>query len=461
MIVVFREDRTIVFFNECAEAITAYTAADVLSRGHLDGIFPPNESQPGVCESLGPLFDGRETKIGGCEQLINCGDGSHRWVDWTAKLLSSYEGAPAAFLVAHDVTERRAAIAALRDQEARLRAVLDTAADGVVMIDDRGVIRSVNAAAEKIFRYSAAEMIGQNVSLLMPEPFSNEHNVYIQQYLETGRAKIIGIGREVEGRRKSGESFPCSVAVSEVKLSHGPLFTGIVRDITEQKRAEIRSLQAERLAAIGETVTGLAHESRNAFQRSQACLEMLTLELEDRPDELQLVERTQRALNHLHRLYEEVRDYAGQIKLDRQPCDISHVWRDAWSHLELKRRGTSIELRETISCDNLSCNVDWFAIGQVFRNILENAIDACSRDGVIELRCSDEGAAFRISLRDNGEGIEPGVREHVFDAFFTTRTKGTGLGMAIVKRILEAHGGSIEIGDVTTGAEFIVTLPRS
>ena len=326
-------------------------------------------------------------------------------------------------------------------------------------------MQSFNPAAERIFGYAADEAIGQNVSLLMPSPFRQEHDGYLQNYLATRKAKIIGIGREVVGLRKDGSVFPCDLAVSDVQWAGHRMFTGIVRDITEHKRAEERVLQAERLAAIGQTVAGLAHESRNAFQRSQASLELLTLELEGQPEQLELVERTQRALDHLHHLYEEVRDYAAPINLDRQPCDLAHVWRDAWSHLEVARKGKNVELQETCGDVDLTCDVDWFQTGQVFRNILENAIAACADPGEIVIAACeaviDVGVAVEVSVRDNGPGFEPDAKDRIFDAFFTTKTKGTGLGMAIAKRIVEAHGGNIAVGDSTAGAEIVVTLPRS
>lgn len=209
----------------------------------------------------------------------------------------------------------------------------------------------------------------------------------------------------------------------------------------------------------------MAHESRNAFQRSQACLELLALELEDRPAELELVSRIQRALDHLHRLYEEVRDYAAPIKLDRQLCDLAHLWRDAWSHLEVNRAGKDVILQESVECVDLASHVDWFALGQVFRNIFENAIAACSEPGTIWVNCSEASLngqpAISIQIRDSGTGIPIDARGRVFDAFFTTKTKGTGLGMAIARRIVEAHGGAIELGNQDKGAEFVIVLPRS
>jgi signal transduction histidine kinase len=255
------------------------------------------------------------------------------------------------------------------------------------------------------------------------------------------------------------------VAVSEVQLGARRLFTGIARDLTELKELEEKLVQSARLAAIGEVITGLAHESRNALQRTQACLEMLEIELVGQPEALELVRRIQNAQDHLHHLYEEVRHFAAPIQIHREPCDLAHLWRNVWSHLELQRKGKQVDLCEMTNRLDLTCDVDSFAIGQVFCNILENAITACPVQGQILIRCAaamlGSRPAVQVALRDNGPGISAADRARVFEPFYTTKAKGTGLGMAIARRIVEAHGGTIELGDgLPRGAEFLVTLPR-
>jgi signal transduction histidine kinase len=191
----------------------------------------------------------------------------------------------------------------------------------------------------------------------------------------------------------------------------------------------------------------------------------LELELEGQDEQLELVSRIQRALDHLHRLYEEVRDYAAPVVVDRQACDMSRLWREAWSQTEVSRKGKRVKLVENLGETFLTCSADWFAVGQVFRNIFENAIDACADPGVVTVTCStiegDTGPEIEISIQDNGPGVAPEARAEVFDAFFTTKTKGTGLGMAIARRIIDAHGGQLELGDVDHGAQFVIRLPRS
>jgi PAS domain S-box-containing protein len=240
---------------------------------------------------------------------------------------------------------------------------------------------------------------------------------------------------------------------------------GAFLDITERKRAQERTLQTERLAAIGQMMTGLAHESGNALARSQSCLEMLAWEVEDRPEALDLISRIQKAQDHLRQLYEEVRGYAAPLKLERETWDLSTVWRQAWENLAVQRQGRDAVLREQISRLDLHCPVDQFRLEQVFRNILENSLAACSDPVRIEVCCAEAEiggrAAVRVTVRDNGPGLSSEQRRRIFDPFFTTKTKGTGLGMAIAKRIVETHGGQINVAPSSgAGAEIVIELRR-
>jgi signal transduction histidine kinase len=257
-----------------------------------------------------------------------------------------------------------------------------------------------------------------------------------------------------------------------LKPLNADLLRASLRRIAERRQlalalreAQERALQSERLAAIGQMVTGLAHESRNALQRSQACLEMLALCVSDRPKALDLIKRLQDAQDHLHTLYEDVRSYAAPINLQKEPCDLRQVWREAWQHLEPIRREKQAILNESHDSMDLRCVVDPFRLGQVFRNIFENALAACSSPAVIDIGVAaaelDGRPALCALVHDNGPGISALERPKVFDPFFTTKAKGTGLGMAIARRIVEAHGGRIAIGDDDVpGAVFLLTLPK-
>ncbi|MCI0738697.1 MAG: ATP-binding protein [Gemmataceae bacterium] len=255
-------------------------------------------------------------------------------------------------------------------------------------------------------------------------------------------------------------------------------------NVAQRKRAEAevarlneQAMQNERLAAIGQMMTGLAHESGNALARSQSCLEMLAWEVEDRPEALDLIARIQKAQDHLKQLYEEVRGYAAPLRLEREDWELSAVWRQAWEILAHERKGREASLTEQTSGIDLHCSVDQFRLNQVFRNILENSLAACTDPVRIEVNCLETQIggrhAVRVEVRDNGPGLNPEQSQRIFEPFFTTKTKGTGLGMAIAKRIVEAHGGWIAVGPsplshspegrgegVWGGAQIIIVLPR-
>ena len=354
--------------------------------------------------------------------------------------------------------------------KALLIAVMKTAIDAIVTIDDQGVIQQANHAVEKLFGYSIEEVVGKNVSVLMPEPDRSKHDLYMQHYKETGNAAIVGIGREVMGQRKDGMLVPVDLAITEIHVGGRTLFAGIMRDMTQRNRvaaelqfAEQKIIQSERLAAIGQVVTGLAHESRNALQRSRACLDMLELDLEAHEEQKDLVRRTRSALLELQTLYEEVRSYAAPIVLDKSLQNIQQICAEVWRNIEDERGSLAVAI-EFSGVQDMHCKVDRHRIGQVFRNIFENSIAVSKPGGKIivtstQLNVTGSGTIM-IKVLDEGPGLNALQRERIFEPFFTTKSKGTGLGMAICQRIIDAHGGRISVGSPASGAELIIELPQ-
>jgi len=362
------------------------------------------------------------------------------------------------------IVEHQRAKSELRDQYVRMRAVVNSAIEGIITIDETGVIESFNPAAENMFGYTPNEAHGMNINELMPEPYSSEHHRYLSDFRRTGIRKIIGTGRDVVAQRRDGTTFPVHLSVSEVLLEDRRLFTGMVRDITAIKQAEKRLLQSERLAGIGQAMAALAHESRNALQRSQAGLEMLARRIENQPEAIMLIKRIQRAQDDLHQLYEDVREYAAPIRVNPEHTAISAIVRHAWQDLALVREGGDAELTE-IGNDPY-CQGDKFGLRLVFRNILENALAATSEAARIQVKYGETDfvgqPAVRICICDNGPGLTADSEKQIFDEFFTTKTHGTGLGMAICKRIIAAHGGLIEAeNQPPNGACITIILPRS
>jgi PAS domain S-box-containing protein len=349
----------------------------------------------------------------------------------------------------------------IQEKNARLDAILETAADGIITFDAQGVIESFNQAAERMFGHAEEDVVGFHLGMLTATSCEDEHQDSLAIHPRTDQSETIGTVREVVGMRKDGSTFPMDLAISEVRVAGHAFFTGIVRDITDRKRAE----QNARLAAIGQMLSTVAHESRNSLQRIQAGLDMLRLDLEGNPDLIEQLNRIQKADDALTKLYEELREYAAPITLDLKTCDLQEIWRLAWANLGHRRQGRKIELREQTDGLDLHCSIDEFRIEQVFRNLMENSLAACADPATIDISCHDtlhNGArAVCVSFRDNGPGLTDEQIDRLFDAFFTTKPKGTGLGMAIAQRIIEAHQGVISVGNVDHGgAEFVIKLPR-
>jgi len=210
-------------------------------------------------------------------------------------------------------------------------------------------------------------------------------------------------------------------------------------------------------------MAGLVHESRNALQRSKASLQMLSLEVEDRPEALKLVARAQRAQEDLHRLYEEVRQWAAPLHLRREARNLRELWKEVWCLVNQAHPARAARLEEQVDCEAL-CHVDRFAMSQVFRNIFENAIEVSPTGAVVTVRCFCESngsrEGIRIAINDQGPGLSVEQQQRIFEPFFTTKTKGTGLGMAIVQRIVQSHGGTVAASS-PEGAQIEIMLTPS
>lgn len=441
-------------FNQVVQQITGYTA-DQLST--LDDCFRRLfADRAAVIRKL--YFENRIAWDHQPFRLeVRRSDGVDRIVEFCGYRYDHHE-----VWLLQDVTERDRHETALRIRDQAIQA----ANEGVVIADavqEGHPIVFVNHAFENMSGFSAAEVIGGGCDVLC----GHDPNDPSLQKLREAMQNRQEFRTTVQCSHKSGRLFWNEISIAPVRSIDGKVthVVAVMEDVSERRDSQQQLLQAERLAAIGQMVTGLAHESRNALQRAQACLDMLALDLEDQPEQLELTAKTHRALTDLHRYYEEVRNYAAPIVLEYRKCDLSKLWRTTWRDLESIRSGRQIELIEMTGGADLTCSVDPHRMEQVFRNIMENSVAACSDPGQLTIRCEkavlDDRDCLRISFRDNGPGIHAAAATQVFQPFFTTKQKGTGLGMAIAKRIVDAHGGQIELGTTTNpGAEIIVILPR-
>ncbi len=360
------------------------------------------------------------------------------------------------------ITERHKMQHALHEEHELAERILNTAEAIVLVLDLDGNIVRFNPYMERLSGYTLDEVKGKS---------------WFETFLRHGeQTRIEEVFRQtVDGERTTGTINPIVAkdgTEREIRWSNATLtdehgdatsVLAIGLDITEFLDAQKKILQSERLAAIGQTMAALAHESRNALQRIQAGIEMVQLELSDDHAARGDLMRIETASDDLHGLMEEVRAFAAPINVDRYQCDLAKLWRRAWEHLAIARKGRDASLQEICDVD-LQCTVDGIRFEQVFRNLFENALAACADPVQINVTCSAVRIAnqdgIQICVQDNGPGLTPEQRGKVFDAFFTTKSRGTGLGMAIVKRIVEAHDGQIEVGSSEGGAEFVITLPR-
>ncbi|MEE8120422.1 MAG: PAS domain S-box protein, partial [Anaerolineales bacterium] len=366
----------------------------------------------------------------------------------------------------------------LVESAAKIRAILDTAVDGIITIDERGMVESLNQAAERIFGFSASEVIGNNVNMLMPSPYREGHDDYLRHYRATGEKRIIGIGREVAGRRKDGSTFPMDIAVGEVQLSGKRLFPAAVRDVTDRKRAEKEAKErlnelahASRVASMGEMASGLAHEINQPLAAigsyAEACSLMLKSGVKNMDvlrDSLQeIAGQAQRAGDIVTRL----RQFVKRTEVERSQVNINSLVCDV---LELSKHDTSdqrIDVCLELDKQLPEVEINKTQIEQVMVNLVRNAIDAMelTEAGKRKLtvhtqRANTAKPTIEVVVSDTGEGLAPGAADRLFDAFFTTKPDGMGLGLAISHRIVEAHRGRLwATPNEEGGTTFQFTLP--
>jgi len=370
--------------------------------------------------------------------------------------------------------------------ESRFNALLDAAVDAIILIDPHGHVTRFNPAAERMFGYREDEVVGHNVSMLMPEPYRSQHDGYIHRYASTGQRRIIGIGREVEARRKDGTTFPIDLSVGEFRSGDGAHrrraedaatehgFVGIIRDLTERKAQtrEAEGLRSRlthvgRLGTLGEMVSGIAHEVNQPLTAianyASACRRMaqagtlsgeeLTSTLEKIGAQAERAGQVIRGLRALVRRHDEI----------REPLDCNRLIRDVSKLVEFEARAAGYRLVLDLAEPLPAVSGDAVQIQQVVLNLIRNGLDAMLERAhgdsiVIETLAANGFVEIRVT--DSGPGIPPAALERLFEPFFTTKAQGIGLGLSICKSIVTAHRGELTVQAAPErGARFRVRLP--
>ena len=387
-------------------------------------------------------------------------------------VIRNESGEPLGFLaVIRDITDRKRSEEAIREGQRKLATLISNLPGAAYRCrnDENWTMEFLSEGCEELCGYSASEIVANN------PPFSEvihpEDRQHVFDAVQASLANQQPFQLVYRIQHRNGAPRWIWEQGQGVFSEEGELLAleGLMTDTTELQEAREQLLQSERLAAMGKMISAIAHESRNALHRIQMGVDLLHGEFEEESESHEDLDRINSAKADLVHLFEDLKSYAAPIQLDCSTGNLAEAWRQAWSNLELSVAERDAHLVEDTGELDLVCSFDMFRIEQVFRNLFENALAACSDPVQITVSCNDtdndtdDGGVPEvcISVRDNGPGLTDESRTRVFEAFFTTKAKGTGLGMAIAKRIIEAHQGKIAVGDCKhRGAEFLITLPR-
>ena len=373
-------------------------------------------------------------------------------------------------LLTEQIAEINDAQTALRESEVRLHGVMDNVVDGIITIDEQGIIDTFNPGVERMFGYPAGEVQGKNVKILMPEPDRSQHDGYLADYKRTGHGKIIGIGaREVMGMRKDGSTFPIELLVSVMETGGKRYFIGVARDISLRKDTEAQLQQAQKMEAVGQLTGGVAHDFNNLLAVILGNTELLQDELGDNA----LLASIDRAATRGAELTQRLLAFARQQSLEPQPVDLAKLI-PGLDNLFRRTLGEPVTISIDVPDVTWPVSTDPGQLENALLNLAINARDAMPEGGILEIRCenvqvrdSDKVAAgdyVQIAVRDSGSGMPEGVREHAFEPFFTTKEvgEGSGLGLSMVYGFARQSGGDAAIESVTgAGTAIRLLLPRS
>jgi PAS domain S-box-containing protein len=372
--------------------------------------------------------------------------------------------------------EQRRLVAELQVRVGRYRSVVDNVVDGIITVDEQGTLVSLNPAAEQIFGYPAGQARGQHYTILLAESHPGGHDEYLRAYLRTGDHAATAAGREGMGRRRDGTTFPIDLAINEVRLGDRRLFTGIVRDITERKRLEGQLLQAQKMESIGQFAGGIAHDFNNQLGIILFDLDMLIASVGEESALREDLGKIRRVAVRAADLTRKLLLFSRRQQMELVPLNLNQQIREMQRMLgRLLSEDITVELRLAEALWTI--NADPTAIDQILINLSVNARDAMPRGGVLSLETRNvlvdaelcrqhaqarPGRSACLAVRDTGTGMTEEVRRRIFEPFFTTKEagKGTGLGLAVVYGLVQAHEGWIAVDSAPgRGSTFSIFLP--
>jgi PAS domain S-box-containing protein len=464
------QDGHLVLVNPALESLFGYAAGEL--QGKPLEILLPERYRHAHVGLRGHFFKQPHPRTmgAGLELFAMRKDGQEFPVEVSLSPLSDEQTQPMAMATIHDISARKQAERALQESEARMRAIFETAVDAIITIDEHGTVERANPAAEKLFGYAEAELRGRNVSMLMPSPHREAHDGYIRHYLTTGEKRIIGKGREVQGLRRDGSLFPMDLAVTEMWLGGRRMFTGLVRDITERKRAEEKAQQLlQELTSANEELTNFAyvvsHDLKAPLRGIGSLADWLAHDYADKFND-EGKEHMRLLINRVHRmggLIDGILQYSrvGRIKEAVVPVKLDQVVAEVVDLL-----APPPHIKVTVMPGMPTVAGEPTRIQQLFHNLVSNAVKYMDKpQGEIDVGWADEGSHWRFHVRDNGPGIAERHFERIFQLFQTLaprdRVESTGVGLALVKKIVEMYQGKVWLeSELGQGSTFYFTLPK-
>ncbi len=450
-------DGTIVSWNGGAARMYGYSATEAV--GQPISLIVPDECREELRQIMDEISTGR--RVGSHDTVRLARDGRRVNVSLTISAILDDTGTVVgASAIARDITEAKRVEAALRGSERRYQSIIDSAVDAILVIDARGRVEAFNHAAERLFGFAAQEVIGQNVNMLMPQPYHSEHDAYIHRYLTTHEKRIIGIGREVTGRRKDGSTFPVHLSVGEMEIEGETKFTGILHDLTARVQLESQLREQAALTRLGEMAAVVAHEVKNPLTGIRGAVQIIGSRLPAGSRDGAVIKEIVSRIDALNELMKDLLLFARPPQPHIAPVDplpilatvVGFVRQDPSAH----------EVTIDTSGESPAVNADPELLKLILQNLLLNAVHAIQGAGSVRISVSASRDTCAITIADSGPGIPPEVREKLFTPFFTTKSRGTGLGLSTARRFAEAQGGSLTIEcPPSGGTTALLTLRRA